>query len=74
MQALFIGHTDIDVAFQTDRLPVGASSLSFIMPNDGLRAIVRRHGEAAEAARKPLAKFGDHSLATRADRTVERLS
>jgi sugar/nucleoside kinase (ribokinase family) len=36
--------------------------------------IRRRYGEPAEAARKPLSKFGDHSLAARADRTVERLS
>jgi hypothetical protein len=42
---------------------VTTSSLSFIMPK-----------EPAEAARKPLSKFDDHSLAARADRTVEGLS
>jgi hypothetical protein len=42
---------------------VGTSSLSFIMPK-----------EPAEAARKPLSKLDDHSLAARADRTVEGLS
>jgi sugar/nucleoside kinase (ribokinase family) len=126
MPALFIGQTYIDVAFLTDRLPVGdekhvasayaisfggnaltaafcrsklsilpdllttvaddwlgrmflemaakyktaihsrnvaTSALSFIMPK-----------EPAEAARKPLSKFDDHSLAARADRTVEGLS